>query len=251
MPDKDKSFCAGHRQRLRAKFREGKLADYELLELLLGYAIPRRDVRPISRALMSRYSSIPNILAASEAELKTFDGIGENVAVFLKILYDITLMQYKVTLNSQPVFHDPRTLANFCRMILSNKHIEEFHVLYMDGLRRLIDSHCHSVGTLDSSPVITRDIVTRAAQLGAHSVILVHNHPKHTLWFSDDDLLITKQIADALSGIDVVVYDHLLVSGQRVLSANQDGFAANRPITSQIIDKSLSSIIPKELAETA
>lgn len=249
MPDKDTSFCTGHRQRLRQKFLDGQLADYELMELLLSYAIPRRDVRPLSRALMSKYKGIPQILAASVADLEKFDGIGENVAVFLKVIYQATLQQYKLMLSSQPIFHDTRTLANFCRMLLSNKTVEEFHVLYLDGMRRLIDSHCHGVGTISWSPVVTRDIVTHALNVGAHSVVILHNHPGCTPRFSNDDIELTKQIIYALNGIDVVVYDHLLITGTAIQSANQNGFVTNNSLTSQILANDKFSIILKELAE--
>ena len=243
MPNKDESFYTGHRERLRAKYLAGQLADYEKLELLLSYPIPRRDVRPLARALMARYKNIPNILATPASELRNFRGLGESTLVFFQLLYDVSLMQYESVLSSQPIFHDPRTLGNYCRMLVANKNVEEFHVLYLDGTHRLIDSFCHAVGSISYSPIVPRDIVTRAVQMGAHSVVLLHNHPKRTPYFSADDYIITQHIIDGLAVVDIVVIDHLLMVGGIIHCMNQNGFSFTNTLTSQTLPKGKDSTI--------
>lgn len=216
---KDSSYRLGHRERLRKKFLENKLADYELLELIISYAIPRCDVRPLSRELMKKYGGVHQILSAPIESLMTNKGIKENTAIFLKSIYQIMIMGHKSYMDNNPIFHDYNKLCEYCKLLLSGKEIEEFHILYLDSNYKLLVSDLHSSGTIDWAAVYTREILKRALELNAHSIVMMHNHPSSQTSFSTDDIEVTTKLKQVLSGIGVDLFDHLLVSGDIIYSA--------------------------------
>ena len=218
MATDDGKFYQGHRARLRQKFLENQLADYELLELMLAYAIPRRDVRPLARGLMAKYGGVHQIITADIDDLMSNPGVGESTAIFLKGMQRLMLAAYQKHMDERPIFHDDKILANYCRLLLLGKKVEEFHVLYLDRNRRLITDEMHSRGTSDWAAVYPREILKRALSLNACSVVMLHNHPTANVSFSEDDVIITQQVHDMLRAVDIVVYDHYLVSGQIVYS---------------------------------
>ena len=218
MPDEDKNFYAGHRERLREKFLSNRLADYEKLELLLGYAIPRRDVRPLARGLVKEFGSVYHVLSASVDDLMAFKGVGRNTAVFIKLVQQMMQIGYKGQLKNIPVFHDEKTLHNYCRLILAGKQVEESHVLYLDNSLRLIADDVHTTGTVNSSPIYPREIARRALQLNARSIVMVHNHPTSINSFSQDDVDVTMQVQAVLENLEINLYDHLLVVNDLVFS---------------------------------
>ena len=213
------SLQQGHRARLREKFLAGQLAEYEILELLLTYAIPRRDVRALSRQLYKKYGNIHQLMAAPMEDLMENDGIKENAATFFKLIHEITTMEYKVVLDNKPIFHNYEKLANYCKVLLAGKSIEEFHVIYLDAQYKLIADELHSSGTIDWAAVYIREIVKRALELNTRNIVLVHNHPTIGTSFSSQDIQITKELALALEKLGIRLYDHLLVSGDIIYSA--------------------------------
>lgn len=218
MTDKNENFYAGHRDRLREKFLSNQLADYEKLELLLGYAIPRRDVRPLARGLIKHFGGVYQVLSASVDDLVAFDGIGRNTAVFLKLVQQMMQINYKSQLQESPIFHDEKVLHNYCRVVLSGKQVEELHILYLDNNLRLIADEMHSSGTVDTSAVYPREIARRALKLNARSIVMLHNHPTSTNSFSQDDVNVTIQVQTVLATLDIKLYDHVLVVGDIVFS---------------------------------
>ena len=217
--DELQSLQQGHRLRLRQKFLAGQLAEYEIIELLLTYAIPRRDVRTLSRQLYKKYGSIHKLLGAPMESLMENDGIKENTATFFKVLYKLMELDYKCTLGSAPIFHDYSKLENYCKLLVGNKHIEEFHMLFLDAQYRLIKDELHSSGTINWAAVYVRELVKNALDYNSRSVVLLHNHPTPSTSFSSQDIEITQELAVALSKVGISLYDHLLVSGGIVYSA--------------------------------
>lgn len=213
------SLQSGHRARLREKFLAGQLAEYEILELLLTYAIPRRDVRVLARQLYKKYGSIQKLLVTPIENLTQNEGIKENTATFLKLIHKITELEYKKVLDSNPIFYDYGKLENYCRTLLSGKALEEFHVFYLDGQYKLISDELHSSGTIDWAAVYIREIAKKALLLNASSIVLLHNHPSSYTTFSSQDIQITQELANMLDKLDIGLYDHLLVSGDVVYSA--------------------------------
>ena len=218
MPERDENFYAGHRERLREKFLSNQLADYEKLELLLGYAIPRRDVRPLARSLVKEFGGVYQVLSASVDDLVKVKGVGRNTAIFLKLVQQMMQIGYMGQLKETPIFHDEKILHNYCRITLAGKQVEELHILYLDTNLKLIADEIHSKGTVDTSAIYPREIARRALELNARSVVMAHNHPTSVNSFSSDDVEVTQQVKKALSVLDIALYDHLLVANDSVYS---------------------------------
>ena len=128
-------------------------------------------------------------------------------------------LDYKYYLNNAPIFHNYEKLENYCKLAVGGKSVEEFHVLYLDAQFKLIQDETHSKGTIDWAAVYSREIVKRALDLNARSVVLLHNHPTPYTSFSSQDIQITKELQNALDKLDINLYDHLLVSADVVYSA--------------------------------
>ena len=217
--ENSESLQFGHRARLRKKFLDGQLTDYEIIELLLTYAIPRCDVRALSRRLHNKYKTIHNLLAAPFESLMENDGVKENTATFFKVLQKLMELEYKAPLDESPIFYNHEKLENYCKILLAGKATEEFHVFYLDGQYKLIQDELHSKGTVDWTAVYVREIVKRALDLNARSVVMLHNHPTPGICFSSEDINITKKLETALNELEMKLYDHFLVSGDIVYSA--------------------------------
>lgn len=211
-------FHTGHRNRLRQKFLDDKLADYELLELMLGYVIPRRDVRPLARGLIKQFGGINQILTAPLDDLIAFPGMGRNTAIFFKVINHIMIIGYAEKLKERPVFHNEQILTNYCRAVLSGKTVEEFHVLYLDDEMRLVADDVHTRGTSDESAVYQREILKRALVLNTSCIVMLHNHPTPGRSFSTDDVNTTLAVEKFLGAVGVRLYDHYVVSGGIVYS---------------------------------
>ena len=216
--DEIQSLQQGHRARLRQRFLDDKLTEYDFLELLLTYAIPRRDVRMLSRQLYNKYKSIHGILGASMESLMENDGIKEHTALFFKLIHKIMELDCKYILDKAPIFHDYENLERYCRLTVGRKTVEEFHVLYLDSQFRLIKDELHSSGTIDWAAVYVREIVKKALDLNACSIVLLHNHPTPYTSFSSQDIDITKELECALEKLEISLYDHLLVSADIIYS---------------------------------
>jgi len=213
MPKQDTLLYSGHRERLRQKFLDDKITEYEKLELLLGYAIPRKDVRVLSRTLFQKFGNMYQILSAPISELESVDGIGKNTAVFLKVIQQIMLDGFRSFMSETPVFHNQETFENYCKLMLGNNQIEEMHILYLDASYRLIKDETHSKGTTNWTTLIPREFLRTALELRAKSVALVHNHPTPNTSFSEQDVTITKETQHLLESVQINLYDHYVVSG--------------------------------------
>ena len=217
--DELQSLQQGHRARLRQKFLDGHLVGYEILELLLTYAIPRRDVRMLARQLYNKYKNIDDLLSAPIESLMSNEGVKENTAILFKVIHKITQLKYKSKLINEPVYHNYDQLERYCRSVVGGKTVEEFHVLYLDANYQMIKDETHSIGTVDWAAVYVREIVKKALDLNARSIVLLHNHPTPEKSFSMEDLTITKDLAVALKKLDIELFDHFLISGGILYSA--------------------------------
>lgn len=215
MTDKkeDLSFHTGHRERLRQNFLDDKLAKYETLELLLSYAIPRRDVRPLARMLYNKFGGMYPILSASIDDLSAVRGMGRNTAIFIKVVQKILLDGYECKFKDSSILHDYEQLVNFCKLSLGRKDVEEVHVLYLDEVGRLLENQLHSTGTYNESSLYDIEIVKRAISLGAKKIILVHNHPRPNTSFSTQDQDATMHLKGILETVGINLVEHFVVSG--------------------------------------
>ncbi|MDR0967918.1 MAG: DNA repair protein RadC [Rickettsiales bacterium] len=213
-------FRRGHRARLREKFMENpQITDAELLELLLTYAVPRIDVKPIVRGLLARFGSYSGVISATPTDLMRVRGVGRGIVVFICALYSGTLRGYVSAMKNSPVFNDWAILENYCKMRLATKTTEEFHILYLDNNSRLQEDELHAAGTIDHAVAYPREILKRALDLNSRFVILVHNHPNGSPLFSQDDIVLTRAVIEILKTVKITMHDHLLVAGGQLFSA--------------------------------
>lgn len=205
---------SGHRDRLRARFVKAggeAFADHELLELLLFGVIQRRDVKPIAKALLTRFGSINSVIGASIPDLVSVHGVGESVAIHLKSLHAILIRAGREEIEQKPILNSWSYLLGYLRTALENEKREQFRVLFLDKKHRLIKDEKMNDGTIDHAPVYPREIARRSLELSASSVILVHNHPSGDPKPSGQDIAMTRKIIDALIAIEVQVHDHIIV----------------------------------------
>ncbi len=170
----------GHRERLRERFLVGgadAMPDYELMELTLFAAVPRRDVKPLAKALIARFGSFAEAIAAQRERILEVEGASERVATHLKIVEAAALRLSKTRLLGRPALTSWAALLDYCAAAMARAPREEFRVLFLDRRNTLIADEVQSVGTVDHTPVYPREIVRRALEHGATAVILVHNHP--------------------------------------------------------------------------
>jgi len=214
LSDKAGEGAAGHRERLRKKFRSAGvdgLHDYELLELLLFRAIPRRDVKPLAKRLIAEFGGVAEALSADWERLAQVDGISETVATELKVVHCAALQLLKGAVRKGPVISSWSALLDYCRASMSFGKVEEFRIFFLDNRNRLIADEVQQTGTVNHTPVYPREVVKRALELGASSIILVHNHPSGDCTPSKADIEVTKQVAEAANSLGVTVHDHLII----------------------------------------
>jgi DNA repair protein RadC len=203
-----------HRQRLRTRFLEGGAAampDYEIMELVLFAAIPRRAVKPLAKKLIAHFGSFAEAIAAPIERMMEVDGVGESVATHLKIVEAAALRLSKTKLLGKPARSSWSALIDYCAAAMARNPNEEFRILFLDRKNILIADEVQNKGTVDHTPVYPREIVKRALELGASAIILVHNHPSGDPTPSRADIEMTRQITDAAKALHVAVHDHIVI----------------------------------------
>ena len=204
----------GHRERLRARFRDAgpdTLADYELLELVLFRAVPRRDVKPLAKALLKRFGSFADVVAAPELRLAEVDGVSPGIVTELKLVHATAIRIGRTRVLQRPVLSSWSTLIDYCRTAMAYAEREQFRLLYLDKKNVLIADEVQGEGTVDHTPVYPREVVKRALELSATAIILVHNHPSGDPTPSHADIVMTKQIVDIAKPLGIAVHDHIIV----------------------------------------
>lgn len=211
----------GHRDRLRLRARRAgpaSLPDYELLELFLYRAIPRTDVKPLAKTLLARFGGLSGVLAAPIVDLRQVPGVGDAVALDLKLMQEAALRLGRETLSKRPLISSWSALLAYVRVQLAHEPREQFRVLFLDKKNQLIVDELLGQGTVDHAPVYPREVARRALELSACAVILLHNHPSGDPAPSPADIDMTRQIVDALRPLRVAVHDHLVVGRDGVAS---------------------------------
>ena len=204
----------GHRQRIKDKYKNSGLIgwlDYEVLELALSYAIPRRDTKPIAKELLSRFKTINAVLDADAQELKKISGISDHTALFLRLLKEIAILYLEKGLQNKDLLSSPTIVYDYLKASLKGSTDEEFKTVFLDGGNQLITVETLRTGTVNRSVVYPRKVVERALYNHATGVIIAHNHPAGTLKPSEDDCTITKAIEDALKTVDITLLDHIII----------------------------------------
>ncbi|MCO6384237.1 MAG: DNA repair protein RadC [Vannielia sp.] len=221
------SYIKDHRKRLRERFMAGGAAampDYEMLELVLFRAIPRRDVKPLARALLERFGDYSGVLSASVARLADVPGVGDAVIAELKIVEAAAHRLARSKVLQKQVISSWAQLLDYCRASMGHRETEQFRVLYLDRRNVLIGDEEQAQGTVDHVPVYPREVVKRALELNASALILVHNHPSGDPTPSTADIAMTEKIREAADALGITLHDHLIVGRAGELSFRAEGY---------------------------
>jgi DNA repair protein RadC len=222
----EKPHFYGHRDRLRQRFTEdhGKaMPDYELLELILFQLIPRRDVKPLAKEMITRYGSFAEVLAAPVEQLQTFHGMGEISALALKTYYTAAKRMARQTVMNKSVLSHRESVIEHCRTAMAYESIEQFRILFLNSKNILIADEVQQTGTVNHTPVYPREVIKRALELSATALILAHNHPSGDPSPSRDDIEMTKRLRDAGKAVGIVIHDHFIIGKNGVTSFVEQG----------------------------
>ena len=212
-----KPHFLGHRERLRERFREGgpeALPDYELLEMVLFRAIKRGDTTPIAKALLAKFGTFAEVISAAPERLTEVAGVGEAVTTELKLIRAAALRLMKGEVISRPLLSSWTAILEYCRAAMAFETKEQFRILFLDKKNQLIADEVQQEGTVDHTPVYTREVIKRALELSASAIVLVHNHPSGDPTPSIADIDMTRKILDAGSKLGIVLHDHVIIGRQ-------------------------------------
>ena len=205
----------GHRARLRQRFLKAGpegLHDYQLLELLLFLANPRRDMKPLAKALLKRFGSFADVIGADPAELAEIEGTGESLVVTLKTVQAAAIELLKGGVMDRPVLSNWDQLMGYCRAAMAFGKKETFRVLYLNQKNVLIADEEQQRGTVNHTPVYPREVVKRALEVGATAIIMVHNHPSGSADPSAADIEMTNEVREACAKLDITLHDHIIMT---------------------------------------
>ena len=214
MAEEEQPHYLGHRQRLRERLLDSgapSLPDYELLEFLLFSAKPRGDVKPLAKRLIQRFGSFASVLSADAESLKAVPEMGEASVATLKAVQEAAQRLLRAEIRDKPVINSWDKVLDYCNS-LGFAEVEEFHLLFLDRKNALIADEMQQRGTIDQTPVYPREVVKRALEVGASSVIMVHNHPSGDPQPSRADIAMTQNVAKALSAVGMTLHDHVIVA---------------------------------------
>lgn len=218
---------SGHRDRIRKKYLKNGIRtfqDYEILELLLTYAIPRKDTKNLAKTLLKKFKSIEKVLKADKAELLTIEGLGENTITFLKLIGDLPNIFYENTLKSSNIkIQNKENLIKYLRSCIGHEKIEKFFVLYLNNSNELIFCDEKFSGTIDRSAIYPREIYKDVIKHNAKSVIIAHNHPSGSLTPSKSDIDITRHISEGLKNFDANLIEHIIITNNSYFSFLEEG----------------------------
>jgi DNA repair protein RadC len=221
------SYIADHRKRLRARFMEGgafAMPDYELLELILFRAIPRRDVKPLARALLDRFGDFNRVLTAPPERLAEVRGVADAVITDLKIVEAAAHRMARAKILKKQVISSWDAIIDYCHTTMAHRETEQFRVLYLDRKNVLIAEEEQARGTVDHVPVYPREVAKRALELNASALILVHNHPSGDPTPSQADIDMTAKVQTACDALGLTLHDHLIIGKSSELSFRSQGF---------------------------
>jgi DNA repair protein RadC len=216
----------GHRQNVRDRFMTSResLKDYELLEMLLFLAIPRKDTRTMAKCLMEKFGSLSAVLNADRDQLRALEGLGDATVTALQLFHEILIRTMRSTLEKKTITLDkPKTVEKYCRVRLGHLVHEEILALFLNGSRKLVAEEIINSGNYSETKLYRNILITRATQNGATGIILVHNHPSGDPSPSSGDLEVTESLRDILRSVGIELIDHMIVTPSRSFSFRDVG----------------------------
>jgi len=210
-----KAHYTGHRKRLKGRFRKsGRKAfqDHELIELLLAYAIPRKDTKPIAKRLLAKFGSFQAVLDAPRERLEEIEGIGEHASTLIILMRACMSRYFEPAKDDKPVISGPEDVLDFMRAEIGGSAKEQFMLVCLNAAGRLVHTQIIAEGTVDAAHVYPREVLKEAISHNATALILVHNHPSGTLHASQQDMRLTNQLTEICSQVGISLHDHLIVT---------------------------------------
>ena len=207
----------GHRARLRQRLISGgpeALMDHELIEYLLALAIPRRDTKPLAKALLAEFGGIGGLLTADAEAIARFEGVGETAVSALKIVQAAALRMLRSEVSAAPILSSWQALLDYLRIDMAHKLTERVRILHLSSRNMLIRDEIMAEGSIDQAAVSVREVIRRAIDLGSASIIIVHNHPSGDPQPSRADIALTKDIADTGKRLGISVHDHIIIGAK-------------------------------------
>ena len=215
----------GHRKRIKEKYEKSGIEgwlDYEVLELALSYAIPRKDTKPIAKDLLARFKTLNGVLDADIRDLESIKGISEHSALFLRFLKDVSILYMEKGIHRRDLLSSSKAVCDYLKVSLKGLADEEFKMLFLDNRNQLITMETLKTGTVNRLVVFPRNVVERALYHHAVGVIIAHNHPAGSLEPSVEDQDLTRAIQEALKTVDIKLLDHVIVAGSEFFSFKEN-----------------------------
>ena len=222
----DKPHYLGHRKRLRSRFMENgieSLANYEVIEILLTFSIPQRDVKPIAKELIARFGSLKGIFEASPDELMQVPYVKDKTVELIQFIREVSVLYTKQISQEVPVNFSDEDLVQYCVKKIGDKKDEEFWVICLDSRYKMVNDECVSEGTIDKAAVYPRKVMEIAIKNKAYALVFTHNHPNQNVEPSEHDITLTKALILAAKTLGITVYDHLIVSKNSCYSFRKQG----------------------------
>jgi DNA repair protein RadC len=215
-----------HRKRLRQKFLTAGIVafhDYEVVELLLTFAIPRRDVKPQAKELLREFGSLKGIVDAEIGDLEKISGVGKESAIVIKFIRELATLYLEQKAKEKPQIACTSELLDFCRTAMGGKKDEEFCVIYLDAQNQIIEFETVQKGIANQAVVYPRQVLEKALRKKASALILAHNHPSGHVRPSDADIRLTKTIQETAKALDILIHDHIIIGENRFFSFREEG----------------------------
>jgi DNA repair protein RadC len=216
----------GHRERLKDRFERAGIAglqDYEVLELLLFYALPRKDVKPLAKDLIRRFGSLKGVLDAGHESLVGVPGIGRHAALLFRLVRDLGSLYLQKRAEEKEQISSTKELIDYCLSSMGGLKDEHFAVIYLNARNKIIKVETIQEGIVNQAVVYPRKVLEKALKHKASAIILVHNHPSGHVCPSDADIRLTRVLQDAARVMDIVQHDHLIVGENRFFSFREEG----------------------------
>jgi len=220
-PAESSPHYLGHRERLRERFLDGgpdAVTEYELLELILFRAIPRRDVKPLAKALIATFGSFAEVVSAPPPRLREIEGLGDAAIAEIKIVQAAAGRLARGEVKKRKALSSWTAVLDYCRTTMAFADKEQFRVLFLDKRNQVIADEVQQTGTVDHTPVYPREVIKRALELSATALILVHNHPSGDPTPSRADIQMTQAIVEIAKPLGISVHDHIIVGRQGTAS---------------------------------